>query len=351
MTSVWEQVIGQPAAVSMLRRTLEHPVHAYLFVGPSGSTKRIAARAFATVLLTGADDATSRDARLVMVGDHPDVREVEREGQAIDKAQADAIIHLSSLTPVESDRKAIILDEFHLLRPDAAARLLKTVEEPPPSTTFVILADHLTSDLVTIASRCVRVEFRSIDPEHVADRLVLEGTDPETAAEAAAASGGDLERARILASDPAVGVRRRAFAEAAYRLDGTGSVVMTLADELLGLVADAAAPLGERHEREIAEVEERIARMGERGSGRKRLEERHKRELRRHRTDELRHGLSVLASTYRDAVVTGRMRRPEAGERAVTRVHDALRALDRNPNESLLVQALLWSLPPLERPD
>ena len=59
----------------------------------------------------------------------------------------------------------------------------------------------------------------------------------------------------------------------------------------------AAAPLVERHAAEAAELDARIAQFGERGSGRKLLEERHRRELRRHRTDELRSGLAVLAAT------------------------------------------------------
>ena len=77
------------------------------------------------------------------------------------------------------------------------------------------------------------------------------------------------------------------------------------------------------------------------------LEERHKRELRRHRIDELRAGLATLAGSYRDAVVDRSMARPETAAKAVKRIHDALEALDRNPNEQLLLQALLLELPAL----
>ncbi len=80
---MWDGVVGQDDAVATLRRTAERPVHAYLFVGPPGSTKERAARAFASVLLTGRDDADSRDARLVLAGAHPDVHEVLRVGPAI----------------------------------------------------------------------------------------------------------------------------------------------------------------------------------------------------------------------------------------------------------------------------
>ena len=88
MTSVWDDVVGQPTAVAALRAAVAAPVHAYLFTGPSGSTKHEAARAFAALLLAGVDDPTRRDARLALRGEHPDVHEVERVGPAISAEQA-----------------------------------------------------------------------------------------------------------------------------------------------------------------------------------------------------------------------------------------------------------------------
>ena len=85
--------------------------------------------------------------------------------------------------------------------------------------------------------------------------------------------------------------------------------------------------------------------MGERGSGRKTLEERHKREVRRYRTDELRSGLGVIAGEYRTAAVAGVGIHPEVYVHAVARVHVSLEALERNPNEALLLQHLLLDLP------
>ena len=82
-------------------------------------------------------------------------------------------------------------------------------------------------------------------------------------------------------------------------------------------------------------------------SGAKRLEERHKRELRRHRADELKAGLATVAGTYRDALVEGTVHHPEAAAVGVREIHGAIEALERNPNEQLLLQALLLRLPPL----
>ena len=345
--TVWSAVVGQAAAVRRLTQAAADPVHAYLFVGPSGSTKAEASRAFAALLMAGVDDPSQRDARLALAGAHPDVREVERLGARISAEQVAEIIRSASLAPVEGTRKVMILHDFHLLDAPAAARLLKTLEEPPASTIFIVLADQVTPELVTIASRCVRILFAALPTDVVAAQLVESGIDPQTAEVAAQAAAGDLTRARVLATDPGLMARRDAFAALATRLDGTGTTVVRLCTELLALIDGAAAPLAARQAEELAALESRVAATGERGSGRKQLEEHHKRELRRHRVDELRSGLGVLAGAYRDALISGRLPRPEAAVNAVARIHVALEAMERNPNETLLLQALLLDLPSL----
>lgn len=346
--TIWVDVVGQPGAVEKLRRAAAAPVHAYLFVGPAGATKGAAARAFAAALLTGGDDPDTRDARLALAGEHPDVREVLRVGPAISAEQVAEIVRQAALSPVEGDRKVLILHEFHLLNAAGAGRLLKTIEEPPASTHFVVLADFVPVDLVTIASRCVRVDFGPIGAEALGARLVAEGAEPERAAEAAAAAGGDLNRARLLAADPQFVDRRRAFAELPRTLDGTGAMVVTTAAELLARIEAAAAPLTARQRRELDELAEREQRLGARGSGRAVIEARHKRELRRHRTDELKSGLAAIAATYRDALVDGSAPHPDSVIAAVHRIHETIESFEHNPNEMLLLQSLLWSLPPLK---
>jgi DNA polymerase III subunit delta' len=345
-SSVWDAVVGQPVAVDRLTRAAAAPVHAYLFVGPAGSTKKEAARAFAALLL-GSDDPSERTAELALRGQHPDITEIARTGPFITAEQARDITYKSSLAPVEGGGKVMILDEFHLIRPEAAAILLKTIEEPPPSTTFVILADFVPQDLVTISSRCARIEFRTISVADIVERLTAEGVPPDAAHEAAVAAGGNMQRARVLASDPDLGERRTAFAAVPRQLDGNGATVMRIVDELLARIEAAAAPLAARQAVEVAELDERIARYGERGSGKKTLDDRHKRELRRHRTDELLAGLTVMAGTYRDAMADGTAGDLKEVAAGVTRIHTAIEAFERNPNESLLLQDLLWSLPVL----
>jgi DNA polymerase-3 subunit delta' len=344
---IWNDVVGQETAISQLRAAADSgPVHAYLFVGPAGSTKLQAARAFAARLISGGEEIDQRDARLIMSSSHPDVREIRRAGASISADQAREIVRLSSMAPTEGDRKVLILDEFHLLRPEGAALMLKTIEEPPPSSTFVILCDFVPTDLITISSRCVRIDFRSIGVDVVADRLIAEGVAADAAVAAATAALGDLDRARVLANDPELAARREAFARTPHQLNGTGSVAVRTAASLLEMIDASAAPLVERHEAEIAALDAQIAQYGEKGSGRKQLEDRHKRELRRHRTDELRAGLATLAATYRDSVTAvGAIADVDECAGAIRRIHDALESLERNPNERLLVESLLWSLP------
>ena len=115
----------------------------------------------------------------------------------------------------------------------------------------------------------------------------------------------------------------------------------------MGLIDAAAGPLKDRQAREAADLQHQMDELGERGSSLKRLEERHKRELRRHRTDELKVGLATVAGTYRDALVEGRVHHPSAAVDAVRDIHEAIESMERNPNEHLLLQALLLRLPAL----
>ena len=83
---------------------------------------------------------------------------VERAGPFITVDQAHEITRMAARSPTEGRRKVLILVDFHLAE-KAVPALLKTIEEPPASAVFIVLADHVPPELVTIASRCVRFDF------------------------------------------------------------------------------------------------------------------------------------------------------------------------------------------------
>ena len=346
--TMWDAVVGQDRAVEALHRLAESPVHAYLFVGPEGCGKEDAARAFATLLLAESTDASPRDARLIAQGSHPSVIEVLREGAGVDKEEADNVIRLAATTPTEGKLKIVVIHEVHLMRDSAAVRLLKTIEEPAERIVFILLADHLVPSLSTINSRCVVVTFSPLADDVVADALVRDGIEPSAAQTVAAMAGGNLTQARLLAHDLRAVLRQQAFASVPKRLDGTGNTVTQIVDELFGHIDDAIAPLTAQHERELAQLEERVAITGERGSGRKALQDRHKRQIRKFKTDELRSGLAVIAATYRDALIdsTGDT---ETIANAIHRIHKTTAALGLNTNEELALQALLMQCPSLQK--
>lgn len=371
MTDLFDDVIGQDRAVAALRASAARPVHAYLLVGPAGTGKAAAATSFAAALLcsTAGDHSTPTagdhlagqlcdTCRRVLAGLHPDVLQVEREGASIGIGAAREVIRLAFTSPVEGARKVIVLHDFHLVK-DTGPALLKTLEEPPATTVFVVLAEYLPPELVTIASRCVRVDFDALGPSHVVDALVAAGVERDRAERLAEASGGRLERARLLAGDPQFETRRQAWHSVPARLDGTGATAARLAEELIGLLDESVAPLKERQAADTENLLERNRRNAEvvasgraakKGRATKSalnagvadLEDRQKREQRRQRTDELRAGLATLALAYRERLVDPRTR-SAAGD-AIGQIDRTVKTLEFNPGELLLLQALLARL-------
>ncbi|MEO7429472.1 MAG: hypothetical protein ABIY48_08830 [Acidimicrobiales bacterium] len=345
---VWAGVIDQEHAVANLTAAAVHPVHAYLLVGPAGSGKRAAARAFAALLLSAGSDGqdAERHIRLALAEAHPDLHVIEpttAQGR-MDVDTARSIVRQAVLSPAEGSRKVLVLEDFHLIDRFGAI-LLKYVEEPPASTFFVILAEDVPPELVTIASRAVRIDLGPVSSSAVEARLVADGVDVARAASIAAAAGGDLDRAQLLATDARFALRSEALRAMPARLDGTGARAAELAAEVKALIDDAQDVIDARHVVEAAELQERIERYGQRGSGKKDVEDRHKREVRRHRGAELRFALATFAAAYRDVLPSAS--HPDQVVDGLRRLDQAALSLERFPNETLLLQALLAHLPPL----
>ncbi len=353
---IFTNLVGRSRIGDRLRAAAAKPVHAFLFLGPPGSGRLRSALTFGAALICPQGGCgRCLTCRRILARTHPDVVVVERTGASISLAQVREIRRVAMRSPHEGSRQVLILVDFHLA-PDSAAALLKVLEEPPPSTVFVVIAEHIASELITVASRCVRVRFDPPSTAEIVSHLVSLGAEADEAGAAAAAAGSRFDRAALLLNDADFAARREQWRSVPTRLDGTGATVHRLAEELTDLLTSAG--VGSLQAQQAAEV----ADFGTRNPGRgksaaavpRELTDRHKRELRRLRTDELRAGLATMAGAYRDALVTGGDPRgltsPRRWADAIDIMQATAEALVRNPSELLLLQALLLRLPALASP-
>jgi DNA polymerase-3 subunit delta' len=340
----WDRVIGQDRAVAQLQAAVANPVHAYLLVGPPGSGRRAAARAFAAEVLAAGStgDEAERHRRLAEAEQHPDLVLFETERTTLSVDDAGEIIRTIFRAPVEGRTKVLVLTDFQNVD-RTAPKLLKAIEEPPESAVILILTEDVPPELVTIASRAVRVDFGPVPEDRIVDALVAEGAETATALAAAKAAGGNMDRARLLVNDAGLAARHEAWHSLPDRLDGTGAAVMTAVAELRDHIDTVERErLAPRQVQEVADAEARAEQYGVRRSGVKQLETKHRSEKRRLRTDELRFGLATVAARYREEL-TDSPRPADVAERLAA-IQSAGEALIRNPNESLLLENLLLTL-------
>jgi DNA polymerase-3 subunit delta' len=351
--SLFDGVVGQDAAVATLRASAPNPVHAYLFRGPSGNGGLAAAHGFAAALLCpDGGCGICATCRRALDGTDPDLHVVHRSGATLSVEDMRRLVGLAGRHPLQAALQVIIVTDVHLGARSAPA-LLKTLEEPPGASVFVLLADDLVPELATVASRCVVIEFPPVPRATLCQWLVGRGVPEAMAAVVADSSGGNPGRAQVMVGDPDVAARAALWSSVPDQLDGSGAVAAALAALLLESSERAVEPLRSAHAAEIERLTDEAKEMGQRGlPGRKEIVDQHHREERRWRTDSLRAGLGVLARAYRDrAVASGGQAGSSAGDlharaaiEAVALITDATRALPRNPQESLLVQALLVRL-------
>lgn len=183
--------------------------HAYLLSGPAGVGKSATARAFAqTLCCTDAERpdravpcGVCRSCRNVQRGAHPDVETFSLETQAVlsDKPGRQSTLTIDtvrrlrsagSLFPLEADRRILIVDDAETLLEPAQQALLKTLEEPPPGVTLMLLADEPEVLLATVRSRCQEFTLRPIPQAAVRETLLRRGVADALAAEIATLSRG-----------------------------------------------------------------------------------------------------------------------------------------------------------------
>ena len=186
----------------------------------------------------------------------------------------------------------------------SAPALLKSLEETPTRTIFLLTAEDVPPALDTVASRCVELKLKGLSEEGIAEVLIREGATALAARAAASAANGNLRRARILGRDDELAQRIAQWRSVPDRLNGTPATSAALATEIARALDDAIAPLQQMQEEEMALRVQESRQMGQRSvANRRDTEAQFKREQRRFRIDELRFGLTALTNVYRDRMV------------------------------------------------
>lgn len=181
----WADVVGQEAATAFLRETLKRGrwCHAYLFAGPEGVGKTMAARIFAQALLcqggaqTGVPCGGCLSCRRFAQGTHPDFLELSPGGKTIGIDAVRALQRGLAMRPGLSPRRVAVIEPAEAMTEVAQNALLKTLEEPPGASILLLVAHVAAGLLPTIVSRCQRVRFSTVPPAEL--KALVEEKRPE----------------------------------------------------------------------------------------------------------------------------------------------------------------------------
>lgn len=343
-------IIGHGSVLASLEREVREPSHSYLFVGPSNVGKATVALVFAAALVAISEGGRSRVMRHV----HPDVSVVGPEGRAmLGVDQARRAISGASLRPVESDRKVTIFDDASLMTEAAANALLKTLEEPPARTVFVLVAESEDDLPATVVSRCRVIRFGRVPETEVSTALVAMGVEVERAAMTARIAAGSPGLALDLVADRGVGDFRRRWLGVPTKVSSRPGDGFRLADEMLAAHRPLLDAVKERRQKEIDEIKARGYPVP------KALVDRHDRALKRTGNALVVTGLEMLASWYLDSASAqygGPLRNPDLRPTELARtapgravrcaelVLDAAVQLRRNQRPRLVLAWLFTSL-------
>ena len=314
--AVFARLAGQDAVVAELASAASGTgaiTHAWLFTGPPGSGRSVAARAFAAAVLCerhGCGECPS--CRQVAAGSHADLLLVRPDGLSYGVKQTRDLVLRAATAPVYGRWRVVLFEDADRATEQAANALLKAIEEPAPRTIWLLCAPSAADLPTTIRSRCRLVTLRIPPTAAVADVLVAEGVGQEQALAAARAAQGHIGRARRLATDPEAAQRRAAVLRVPMHATALGPALAAAAALVKAADAEATAATGELDEPEREALRKAFG-AGSTGKGvaaairggagaLKDLEDRQKSRATRLKRDSLDRALLDLAGFYRDVL-------------------------------------------------
>lgn len=374
--SVWDELVGQGAAIGVLRRAVagsDHAMtHAWLITGPPGSGRSNAARAFAAALQCERGGCGECQAcRTSLSGAHPDVTLVRTEKLSIGVDDIRRLVGRAAMSPSLGRRQVIVVEDADRVTERGAPALLKAVEEPTPKTVWVLCAPTPDDVLVTIRSRCRHVQLVTPSDAAVAELLIeRDRVEPAMAHFAARVAQGHIGRARNLARDEGARSRRHEVLKIPAQLTTLGACLRAADNLVKAATEEATAQTADLDAREKAELSEALgfgatgARPRNTQAAMKELDDQQKLRAKRLQRDALDRILTELTVYYRDVLSiqlhTGaglinsevaapvgsfaRRTSPEATIGRIDAILDTRTALEGNVAPLLAMEALMVSL-------
>lgn len=316
--SVFGELVGQDRAIEVLRSAAASArdgsvSHAWLVTGPPGSGRSVAARALAAALeCTGSEVGCGQcqSCRTVMNGNHPDVEIITTEGTTISVEAVRELVMRAQAKPTSGAWRVIIVEDADRMTERTTNVLLKAIEEPPPSTVWMLCTPSLHDVLPTIRSRCRHLGLVIPRADDVARLLVdRDGVEAELAQVMARVSQSHIGRARGLAHQAQSRDARFEILSEISNIRGVGHGV-AIAATILERATEATKAQNEaRDAKELADLKRDLGledqtRVPPSARGQiKALETEQKRRSTRSLRDGLDRVLIDLLSLYRDVLI------------------------------------------------
>ena len=304
--------LGTESELSSTRSAPSSMSQAWLFTGPPGSGRSVAARAFAAALqCTGPVPGCGQcqGCLSTMAGTHPDVEIMATSGVTITVEQTRSMVGRSYVSPSVGAWRIIIVEDADRMAERTTNVLLKAIEEPPGSTVWMLCTPSPDDVMTTIRSRCRNVSLVVPSASDVAELLVRrDGVAPETALVAAKAAQSHIGMARALATNPEVAGQRAKTLREALSIRGAGDAVLAAQRLLANATERAEAQATKNDGRELAELKRSLGVEDDKRippavrAQIRSLEETQKRRATRAKRDVLDRAMVDMLSLFRDVL-------------------------------------------------